>query len=296
MSSVSYGAGGTVLMAGLPQTGKSTFLGALYHVLESGTSQGCKLSVLPSAREHLEGLRERWLRVEREPRTPSVGPIWNTLSLLLEGGREFIVRWPDLSGEYFDVMVRNRTLDKDVADVLDATTGVMLFVHPDTITQQPRIGDVERLVQAIGPLNVEEAERVLAPQRAEAQQVSWDPLMVPGQVLVMELLQLLISRGKTKAFSNVCIIISAWDLVCAAYPSPLTYMERQLPLLNQFLLANVDRYRFGVFGVSALGGDAERDKERLEAEVDPAERIHAVSADGTEVETGILAPLNWLIE
>ena len=59
----------TVVMAGMPQTGKSTFLGALYHVLETGIDQPVTLHVLPKARRHLEGLRERWLRVEKENRS-----------------------------------------------------------------------------------------------------------------------------------------------------------------------------------------------------------------------------------
>ena len=73
-------------------------------------------------------------------------------------------------------------------------------------------------------------------------------------------------------------------------------MRAHLPLLHQFVQANGARYRFKTFGVSALGGDPDKDKEVLQAKIEPAQRIQVVDEGGAAAADGILAPLRWLIE
>ena len=285
----------TVVMAGMPKTGKSTFLGALYHVLETEAAQGVTLDILPEARQHLEGLRGRWLRVEREDRTPKVSPVLNELQLRLQGDEARLsVRWPDLSGEYFDDMVRKRALNRELAKLLEEATALVVFVHPDTVTQQPRIRKVDRVAQAVAGETLDDRPRE---DRVEgATPVDWDPMMIPGQVLVVELIQLLLGNWLGPPLSGVSVVLSAWDLVSATYTAPNVYLREQLPLLSQFLEANSDRSQFEIFGVSALGGDPEEDRQRLQGEIDPRQRIRVVRADGTTAEDGILAPIRWLIE
>ena len=286
---------GTVVMAGMPKTGKSTFLGALYHVLESGTAQPITLDVLPAARQHLEGLRARWLRVEREGRTPKASPVLNDLKLRMqEDGTVLSLRWPDLSGEYFDDMVRKRTLNREVARLLKEAAALVVFVHPDTVTRQPRIGEVNRVAGAVVREPFDDTRRETTGDGASL--VDWDPMMIPGQVLVVELIQLLLDNWFGLSLSGVSVVLSAWDVVPPRYVAPSDYLREQLPLLSQFLEANSGRAQFEIFGVSALGGDPEEDRQRLQGEIDPGQRIRVVRADGTTAEEGILAPIWWLIE
>ena len=287
----------TVVMSGLPKTGKSTFLGALYHVLESGNEQLITLGVLPRVREHLEGVRGRWLRVEREPRTSRASPILNELSLRIDAGKKFLaLRWPDLSGEYFDEMVRKRTLNGEVAKILRSATAIIVFVHPDTVTQQPRVHDVDRLTNIVEPGVLEQTQTQRPIEMVQPEQPNWDPMMVPGQVLVVDMLQLLLANRFKQPIRKISIVLSAWDAVASNFESPKAYVEKQLPLLNQFIDANSDRYNFKLFGVSALGGDPEMDKDRLHDETEPAHRIQVVYGDGAGAEDGILSPIRWLIE
>lgn len=286
---------GTVVMAGMPKTGKSTFLGALYHVLESGSGQPIELQVLPHARQHLEGLRRRWLRLEREGRTSSASPILNDLNLrVVESGELLSLRWPDLSGEYFDDMVRLRTLNGEMAEILDEATALIVFIHPDTVTQQPRIHEVNRLAEVVEPGTGEQPEK--STSREDQEEVDWDPMMLPGQVLVVELMQLLLDRRRTNPIRRISIVLSAWDVVASVCKSPKTYVETHLPLFHQFLDANACRFDFRLFGVSALGGDPDEDKDTLNAHIDPVDRIHVVDDKGAQTDDGILTPLRWLIE
>ena len=285
----------TVVMAGMPGTGKSTFLGALYHMLECEAVPSIALDVLPAARQHLEGLRGRWLRVEGERRTPKASPVLNDVKLRMRGdGTVLSLRWPDLSGEYFDDMVRKRTLNGEVARLLRGATALVVFLHPDTVTRQPRIRDVDRVTEAVVREPIDHP-----PQDATADGVTlmdWDPMMIPGQVLVVELIQLLLDNWFGPSPSGVSLVLSAWDVVAGGHTTPRDYLSEQLPLLSQFLEANSDRPHFEIYGVSALGGDPEVERERLLGEIDPGRRIRVVRADGTTAEDGILAPIRWLIE
>ena len=230
---------GTVVMAGMPQTGKSTFLGALYHVLETGTDQPVSLDVLPKSRQHLEGLRERWLRVEKEGRTLRDITSMNELCLRFRvSGSSLLLRWPDLSGEYFDDMVRKRIMEKDVASILEYATAILIFVHPDTVTPQPRIHEIERLANAVASGTEDKDEGPQDLQPVQLQQKEWDAMMVPGQVLVVDLVQLLLTNLIGSSIRKLSVIVSAWDVVSAHFASPKAYVESQLPLLEQFLNAN----------------------------------------------------------
>ena len=288
---------GTVVMAGMPKTGKSTYLGALYHVLETESKESISLDVLPSARQHLEGLRGRWLRVEREGRTSSSSPVLTDLNLRTkEGGPVLSLHWPDLSGEYFDDMVRKRSLNGDVANILKEATAIVIFVHPDTVTQQPRIHAVNRLAEILEGETSAQGNAAARVGQSEPEIVAWDPMMIPGQILVVELMQLLLDNQLARSISGISVVLSAWDLVASNFQSPKEYVEKQLPLLHQFLEANAARFQFELFGVSALGGDPEEDRDRLNAEIDPVDRIQVVCEDGANAEDGILAPIRWLIE
>ena len=211
-----------------------------------------------------------------------------------EDGTVVYLRWPDLSGEYFDDMVRKRTLDGEVSRLMQEAAALVIFVHPDTVTQQPRIGEVNRVSRAVGGEPSDETRREATGDGVTL--VDWDPMMIPGQVLVVELIQLLLDNWSGRSPSGVSLVLSAWDVVAGTYTAPRDYLREQLPLLSQFLEANVDRSRFEVFGVSALGGDPEEDRQRLQGEIDPGQRIRVVRADGTASEDGILAPIRWLIE
>ena len=283
-------------MAGMPKTGKSTFLGAFYHVLEVGRAPSFELEVLPSERRHLEGLRGRWLRVESEGRTSSASPVRNELNLRSREGGRLVLRWPDLSGEYFDDMVRKRTLNVDVAEILQDATALVVFVHPDTVGQQPRIHEVNRIAAAVES-RLAEATDVQEPvERLEKTQVEWDPMMVRGQVLIVELMQLLFDNHLPHSISSISVVLSAWDVVPSSVASPKEYVKTHLPLLHQFLEANCDRWNLKIFGVSAHGGDPETDKHTLQVESNPVDRIRVVCEDGSIAGDGILAPIRWLIE
>ena len=70
---------------------------------------------------------------------------------------------------------------------------------------------------------------------------------------------------------RVAIIVSAWDEIAETITPPV-WLERSLPLLDQFRLANTGMMCSEVFGVSAIGGSI-ADRERLALTSSPSARV-----------------------
>ena len=286
----------TVVMAGLPKTGKTTFLGALYHVLESGDSGLIELQTMPDTRRYVEAVRQRWLRVEPESRTSASSPIMNELNLSINGGcGNLALCWPDLSGEYFLEMVRNRTLNHAVATILRDATALLFFVHPDTVSQSPRIDDLNKISLAFGTDPDDNDAQEEGKENEKVELKAWDPLLVPGEVLTVELLQRILASNFPSKVGKIALVLSAWDTLSPLFESPTAYFERKLPMLHQLIEANSDVHDMKMYGVSALGGDPKEDKEKLLGHISAIERILVVDGTGVPMPNGILSPIQWLL-
>lgn len=75
--------------------------------------------------------------------------------------------------------------------------------------------------------------------------------------------------------------------------TPEEWCRRLLPLLNQYLAANDDRFATAFFGVSAQGGDYSNAAELRKAHHRASDRIRVVSGD--EISHDITVPVRWVI-
>jgi hypothetical protein len=91
---------------------------------------------------------------------------------------------------------------------------------------------------------------------------------------------------------RVAVVVSAWDEV-DEQSSPAAWLERSLPMLDQFLRANVGELAYRVYGVSAIGGKLE-DSERLALTPSPSSRVR-VHID-SEMQRDLTLPLEFLTE
>src|SRR4051794_28061543 len=94
--------GATVLLAGLPESGKTTYLAALFHLLrmQAPNEAGLALDDLPDNRDYLREVETTWLRFEPLGRTAV--PVPGSLSIpVRRGGGAFVLSIPDGRGEGF---------------------------------------------------------------------------------------------------------------------------------------------------------------------------------------------------
>ena len=276
------------LIIGLPATGKTTFLAALWHVVYEKEIQGAlQLKELPELRDHLNKICEKWIDCYPIERT-KVG-FEKTVSMKLvdtKTSTEVEVFFPDMSGETFLNHLKDRQWSKDYDDFVREADGILLFVHPEKITEPILIDQVLPLIEELEP---EAGNTIIGDTNEEA---PWTVEKVPSQVLLVEILQFYVNNPHLYRIERVGVVISAWDLVMKHEQSPDEYLETRLPLLHQYIKANRDLFLAKSFGISAQGGDY-NNVEQLRTKVRPIERI--IVADGGSNPHDITAPVKWLM-
>jgi hypothetical protein len=278
----------SLLFIGLPSSGKTTFLAALWHVLSDRSSAtALKLTKLSGDRTYLNQITKEWRECSQVPRTNLQTEQVVVLHLYGEGFGTFDLSIPDLAGEAFKQQLTDRRMSRQHDAFVRDATGVMLFLHPDV--QKGTQLTVARHLEAALP-----GSQTVEATPANAVPNAWSPDMLPHQAKLVELLQFVLERTQRKL--RVAVVVSAWDLVDGLGMPPHGYIARELPLLQQFLEANDDLLDHAVFGVSAQGGDitVEAEKQTL-LEFDDALKRIKVRQD-QETSHDITKPIYWLLK
>ena len=272
----------TTLVIGLPGAGKTTFLAALWHVLMFEPNAGLVVTRLPPVRDHLNAIAASWLRCETLPRTTLSTE--QTASIALAPARSkgpaLTLVFPDYAGEKFVQQWSHREWDAEYAELVSRADAILLFINPEKHVLAPTIADALPLAAVIGA--------DLA-QRTQATVTEWDPSLVPHDVQLVDLLQSVLLFSATSN-PEVCVVISAWDVVKATGATPHAWLRQNSPLLSQFLDA---RLKYGVFGVSGQGGNLPVDADRLLEILNPTERIEVVSDH--PITHDITVPIQYLL-
>ena len=276
-----------LLFVGLPQSGKTTYLAALWHVLEDQSSPAkLKRKHNSGDRTYLNLIAEAWRACTPVPRT-TLQADDTTVALHLEGDGfgEFTLTVPDLGGEAFEQQLEHRKMSAAHATLFREANGVLLFVHPD-VKKGTQISEQDQIAASIGGATE-------APSRSNghaAVPVPWKVEMLPTQAKLVELLQFLLEMVDQRL--RVAVVVSAWDLVAEVGQTPREYVSGRMPLLRQFLDANDDVFDHAVFGISAQGGAIPDDKSKLLG-LDSLKRITVCHEN--ENDHDITKPLAWLL-
>ncbi|HST32933.1 MAG TPA: hypothetical protein VLJ80_05370 [Solirubrobacteraceae bacterium] len=266
-----------ILMVGLPESGKTTYLAALYHTLRSVTGEqtSMRLRQAPAERQYFHEIEEIWLRFEPMPRSQHREPAKAGLELLDPSGEEIDLEIPDVSGETFDALWESGVWVESLRALASSAVGVLLFTRADRV-------DYPELITVEDP-DQPESEGV-APR-------AWEPSDAPTQTKLVDLLETVWSVGENL---RVAVAVSAWDRVAAEGLAPDQWLELNLPLLWQMLQTNGDAHPWRAFGVSAQGGDLEDPEARLAlAKCDPpGSRVMVRDGDDSH---DLTRPLSWLL-
>lgn len=279
-----------IVVLGLPGSGKTTFLAALWHLLTSNEVE-TKLSLVTlqaGESAHLNEIASLWRRAKVQERTMQAGDRTVTMSLRNGTTPEFRLSFPDLAGEAFQQMWETRECAPEVAASM-RSSNVLLFIHADKIKAPGWIIE-----------DVEDAEAAGLPVEV-SKPVPWNARLAPTQVKLVDLLQLLQAPSLDGGVRSVSIVLSAWDKAVGAGMSPDQYLSEHLPLLRQYVAHGLNKaWKVKVFGVSAQGGEYDEtgkprkdDAQRIREMDVPSERISVVSAEGLSHD--LTEPLQWLL-
>jgi len=266
---------------GLPRSGKTTFLAALWHVIDAGeVATQLTLDKLVGDHTYLNTIVESWRRCQEVPRTSMAAEEIVSIHVHETAtGRKSVLRFPDLSGESFEHQYESRRCTQAYVASYEDEGGIMLFVNAD---------------RAVDGLTVTDLAPAVAgdPSVANVQATPWSPKVVPEQVRLVELLQFLQRPPFARRKRRVALAISAWDAVADPKPSPEEWLRREMPLLYQFLTNNPESFETRLYGISAQGGDVKTANRQALLQTTPSQRIQCVGPDVAP--NDLTAPLIWL--
>lgn len=284
---------GNCLIAGLPDSGKSTYIGALWYVLQNDVDK-IQLSLvsstdnLPENTKQLNTLSKTWHNVEDMDRTSNDVP--NSISLILKrqgDDNEFTLNLPDFKGESIRAIV-TKNHPKELDDWCEKADGLIFMIsdishgifEDDFISDDDEVDDTNKLSQ---------------PPQLE-------PKSITPATLNMILLKYLKEKLQT---DKVVICLSAWDKVekeCKS--SPEDYLKNNSPALYNFICYHFPAATF--YGLSAQGdsyryeSEAETKKVSKECKEDLQKRMRsgkrAYIYDGKEKSFDITKPIFKLLE
>jgi Double-GTPase 1 len=269
-----------IALLGLPRTGKSTFLGALWQIVQDPAQDQITEENVTGDRSYVDRLGELVARAEEIPRTEVDSAEDLAITLGFRGFGTAQVEVPDLSGESARQLVEDRIWRPRLDEAVQEADALMLFVHPDRIDVPVSIG----FAQASGA----RAREGSTPQPAP--DFSADRACTAAKLV--DLLENVLEVMSAKAPVAVAVVISAWDRV-AGSRTPAQWLSEQLPGVADMLASNPDLTRWSVFGLSAQGGQLPGERATLLEKGDISARVFAMDASGSNV--GLSEPLRWAV-
>ncbi|WP_157489232.1 hypothetical protein [Lysobacter sp. Root916] len=281
-----------IIAAGLPASGKSSFIAALTYLLNAKELQTrLTLASLSGDEKHLQALEHEWLGVKPLPRTQRTNEHWgqfNVRDTRTGDTAELLV--PDMRGELFEQPATIGGCQRALWESLLDCDGMMLFTNVDRPDDDHMACDMANAVATIVAAN---SEAVAAPTT-----VNVDPFQassMPEESKLVELLQAMNRWPIASKLRRIALVLSAWDVVpVRAQEDPISWLAKHRPMLDQFLESNSDLWDVRVYGVSALGGRLPQDQARLLDVEIAGQRIRIVGADTEAHDLTVI--LHWLMQ
>ncbi|GHA19713.1 hypothetical protein GCM10007989_14150 [Devosia pacifica] len=282
------------MILGLPGSGKTTFLAALWHLIDaSEVETKLVLDRLVGDHVHLNRITEAWRRCEEVPRTSIAAE--TDVSMHVHNpadGTKAVLEFPDLSGESFENQFIGRSCSNQYVESTGRADGMLLFVTANRKADGMTIVDLAPLIAGEEAENDAATEAEAGGETKGEQETEWNHRMVPEQVQLVDLLQFIQSPPFARRRRRIVVAISAWDVVPEPKPNPEKWLARELPLLDQYLRHNPESFDLRVYGVSAQGGDVAGPNRMQLASMTPSARIQCVYEDQSGHD--LTDPLVWL--
>lgn len=282
------------IIMGLPSSGKTTFLAALWHLVEANEVK-CRLRFESGHGDfsYLHQIAEAWRTFKRVPRTSQTGEQDVIIELINpETGEKARAFFPDLAGETFDRQVEERICKPVFVEELSKNDGILFFINADVKEDGLSIGELNARLPAEAQIPATVAGEDLHRESVKLQE--WEPKHLPAQVKIVQLLSDLVRPPFEPMRRRLALMISAWDLTREMQLTPARWLATHMPLVSQFLRANPDYFDYQIYGVSAQGVILDDDEavERVSHDL-PSRRIQIVGPD--EDSHDLTEPLVWLM-
>jgi len=278
-----------LVLLGLPRTGKSTFLGALWALIQSPVETAVSEASFGGDRSYVQKLADQVARGVELDRTALDAE--EELAVAVEfaqgGIAELVI--PDTSGESLRVLAERRVWYPPLLAACKDATAILLFVHPERLRMPQRIvvgagaapgGEVEAQADGVD----------LHPPDGAAFQANEHACTAAELIDVFENLAELWNDRRP---IRVGVVVSAWDRIGGdPRPTPYQWVAARLPAVLATLESNRDVADVALFGVSAQGGALEA-RDELLARGEICDRVFAEDSSGRRI--SLVEPVRWAI-
>lgn len=283
-------------MAGMPGSGKTTYLAALWTLLSEGLTKTMytrKVGYMPEDNAKLNQIAYEILSYKDIERTKVEERMKLSLTLMDENEEDISLSIPDLAGEIFRNLVKDRQLPKEIVSNLQKSDCILFFTYYRNMSYEKRIEN--------GSCDIKQTNYTTSGENDNHAIVNFDNQIneqreANESEVVDLLLSLLELLKKSKKTVNIRFIMSAWDMVEKEYGNeilPETFVEKRFPLLYQCIHSNQEQMNFEFWGVSAIGGNLadQEDVRRLQSEEINAIRVVSPSGNRSNDLTTLLAEM-----
>lgn len=268
-----------ILIAGLPNAGKTSYIAALNGVIRQGYSKTLTYDDLPTDGQYLNKMTGSWLKREKVLRSPSEKPHYMKWPLKrIEDNLKLEIDIPDFKGEMFEDIIKN-DIDDELKTYCENATGILFFINAmeDIVLK----GKVKEII----------TDQTSVASKSEAKRTGDKILMnvermtdISKNILVLKYLRELLGDFK------LVVIVSSWDEECSKYKTIENYFTKKCPGLYNYICFNFTKFK--LYGVSAQGYNYELGPE--EPGILPSDDKRAYVFD-TERRDDLSYPLNFLI-
>ena len=296
----------TLSLIGLARTGKSTYLGALWMIIQDDRATYIRELETKGDRSYLTKLGDQVALLREMARTDVDSE--EGLQLIVELGDlgEVDLRIPDLSGETLRLLVEHRTWHELLRDAITGSDALLLFVHPDRVWEPTRTNFTADLLSKLMTTAADQSETggtATAPTEeagieSDPDPPTFTPKLAATAAKLIDAVENILNTNARQTL-KIGVVISAWDLAEKAWPAdegmatPRRWLEHRLPAVWQVLRSNPDRLNIAVYGVSAVGGRLPEDREELEGKGSVLDRAYVLDGEGNPVR--FTAPLEWAL-
>lgn len=269
-----------IFMVGMPGSGKTTYLISLLNMLidaSISTALFKKIDVMPEEFADFEDSIKQFLLCKNLARTLVNEKRSMVLNLCDKRGNDYMLNIPDLSGEIFRDLVRERRIAKEIVSNLKEAECVLFFVNYKNMSKEDRIPIEVNNTKTNGSVYLGENNQLTTEQQRKQLQIN--KYREANQSEIVELLQALLELLDNRV-PKIKIVLSAWDMVEKEYGDnilPKEFVKNIFPLLYQFVEMNAKKMDAEYWGVSAQGGDFANDEDLKKIQSEELNAIKVIS-------------------
>jgi hypothetical protein len=280
---------------GLPGTGKTTYIGALWHMAEEPSVTDIVEKVLPANPAHVQRIAEQVRAVDELLRTGHDDDEFYEGTVEFPGHGSLTLRIHDRSGEQLQALVERRNWPSLLAGEVAEAQALVLFVCDDELILPLSLRLAEGLAQDDPARPAADALKN-APSGDDSTFGDSSPKnngyshhYASTAAQVVDGLENVLDAMDDRWPVRIAVVVSKFDRIDDR--SPRQWLHDRLPAIEAFLDNNLNRVAWELFGVSALGGPPQSREELLKSDLH--ERAWAQNADGDAVP--LSEPVRWAL-